>query len=169
MPPEGSPGVTVNITHPGVSGFSSGVPVLLCAHRGALQPPLRLEAHSPLPPASGPLLPGQGPQLLLRGVLVAEETEGTDRQVSGTLRHGGRAPCQGSETPNSVLKSEGGMGPRAPGDRRSSARGRPGEGSGGGLGSAAGVQTPQNLLALSWRRCAHCPEGAVPTGLRRGP
>lgn len=72
------------------------------------QPPLRLGDHSPLPLASRPLLPRQGPKFFLRGVLVSEETEGKDRQ-SGKLRHGGRG--QGSEPRNPGLESEGGLGP----------------------------------------------------------
>ena len=54
--------------------------------RGAA--PLRLRAHSPLLPASGPLwLSLQGPKLFLSRVLVSEETEGKDGK-SGKLRHG---------------------------------------------------------------------------------
>ena len=48
----------------------------------------RLGVHSPLPPASGLLLPCQGPQLVLRRVLVSEETEGKQRP-SGKPGHGG--------------------------------------------------------------------------------
>lgn len=67
--------------------------------RGAAH--LRLGAHSPVLPASGPWLSLQGPKLFLRRVLVSEETEGKDREG----RKAQAQRDQGSESSNPGLES----------------------------------------------------------------